>query len=202
MKQLKGYASARERTNFVGSSKLPVGAYVAKIKDVKYEEGQNGNSDMIRLAYDIVEGEYKGFFQKQFDENTNEDKKWKGKTTVYVPNDDGSEKDNWTQDAFARWTAAFEASNDGYKWDWQEKKWKGLLIGLIYGEVGTVIDGKEIVYTECRFPDSISRVREGKCKIPNLKKKNGYTGNGNTQPAPGSDSDFMTLPEGSEEVPF
>ena len=35
-----------------------------------------------------------------------------------------------------------------------------------------------------------------------LKKKNGYTGNGNTQPAPGSDSDFMTLPEGSEEVPF
>ena len=42
----------------------------------------------------------------------------------------------------------------------------------------------------------------GKCKTPALKKKNGYTGSGNTQPAPGSDSDFMTLPEGSEEVPF
>lgn len=201
MKQLKGYASARERANFTGSTQLPVGGYVAKIMDVKYEDGQNGNSDVIRIAFDIAEGEYKGFFQKQFDENTNEDKKWKGKTAIYVPNDDGSERDEWTQNAFARWTAAFENSNDGYKWDWQEKKWKGLLVGVIFGQVGTVIDGKEIVYNECRFPESAAKIREGKFKVPNLKKKNGYTGNG--QSGSGSDNTWMTLPAtGPEEVPF
>lgn len=201
MKKFNGYDEAREKANYSASSKLPVGGYVAKIKDVKYEEGQNGNSDMIKLAFDIAEGEYAGFFQKQFDENTQEDKKWKGKTTIYVPKDDGSEKDQWTQNAFARWTAAFENSNEGYKWDWQEKKWKGLLVGVLFGEVGTVIDGKEIIYTECRFPEAVSKIRDGSYKVPKMKAKNGYTGKGTTG---GSGSDgFVNIPDNiEEEVPF
>ena len=202
MKEFKGYASARERANYSSSAKLPVGGYVAKVKEVKYEDGQNGNSDMIRLAFDISEGEYKDFFKKQFEENTQEDKKWKGKTTIYVPLDDGSERDGWTQNAFARWTAAFEESNDGYKWDWDEKKWKNKTVGLIFGEVGTVIDGKEIVYTECRFPESAKKIREGNFKIPNLKKKNGFTGSAasaNTS----NPNEFVKIPEGiEEEIPF
>ena len=200
MKKFKGYEEARKNANFAGSSKLPVGGYVAKIQDVKYEEGKDGNSDRIMLAYDIEEGDYAGFFKKQYEENTNEDKKWKGKTAIYVPRDDGSEKDEWTQNTFAKWTAAFEESNDGYKWDWQEKKWKGLLIGVVYGEVGTVIDGKEIVYTECRFPVSVKKVRDNDCPVPRFKKNNGYTGNGAD---PKSANDFVSIPEGSEEeIPF
>lgn len=200
MKQFKGYDSAREKANFSGSSQLPVGGYVAKVIDVKYKEGENGNSDMIVVAFDIEEGEYKGFFKKQFEENTQEDKKWKGRATIYVPNDDGSEKDEWTRNAFARWTAAFENSNEGYHWDWQEKKWKGKLIGVVYGEVGTVIDGKNIKYNECRFPASVTDIREKKYKLPKFKAKKGYV---ESAPTITTEDGFMQVPESSdEEIPF
>ena len=200
MKKFSGYDAAREKANFSGSAKLPVGGYVVKIQDVRYEEGQNGNSDRIVLAYDIAEGEYQGFFKNQFEENTQEDKKWKGRTAIYVPKDDGSEKDEWTQNTFAKWTAAFENSNEGYHWDWQEKKWKNLLVGVIYGEVGTVIEGRNIVYTECRFPCSVTDVREKKYKIPKFKTKNGYT---DSAPAVSDPNEFMQIPEGTEqEIPF
>lgn len=200
MKKFSGYDAAREKANFSGSAKLPVGGYVVKIQDVRYEEGQNGNSDRIVLAYDIAEGEYQGFFKNQFEENTQEDKKWKGRTAIYIPKDDGSEKDEWTQNTFAKWTAAFENSNEGYHWDWQEKKWKNLLVGVVYGEVGTVIEGKNIKYTECRFPCSVTDVREKKYKIPKFKTKNGYT---EDAPSVTGSEDFMQLPEGKEQdIPF
>lgn len=200
MKKFKGYDAAREKANYTGSTQLPAGGYVAKVQDVRYEEGENGNSDRIVVAFDITEGEYRDFFKKQYEENTNEDRKWKGKATIYVPKDDGSEKDEWTQNAFAKWTAAFEDSNEGYKWDWQEKKWKGLTVGVIYGDVGTVIDGREIKYTECRFPASASAIRENKFKLPKFKAKNGYTGKSNNTT---SANDFVSIPEGvEEEIPF
>ena len=198
MKKFKGYDAAREKANYTGSAQLPAGGYVVKVQDVRYEDGKDGYSDRIIVAYDIAEGEYQGFFKKQFEENTQEDKKWKGKATIYVPNDDGSEKDEWTQNAFARWTAAFENSNEGYHWDWQEKKWKGLLIGVIYGEVGSNIDGKNVKYTECRFPASVTDVRENKVKIPGFKAKKGYTAEVTT-----NSEGFMNIPEGiAEEIPF
>lgn len=198
MKKFNGFDEAKENAKYSGSSQLPVGGYVAKVMDVKYIEGKDGNSDMINIAFDIEEGEYKGFFKKQFEENTQEDKKWKGKATIYVPNDDGSEKDGWTKNTFARWTNAFEDSNDKYHWDWDEKKWKGLLIGVIYGEVGTVIDGKSIKYNECRFPATVSQIREGNYKIPDIKKKKGYT-----DVKPASSDGFVNVPDvAAEEIPF
>ena len=198
MKQFKDFDKAKENAKFTGSAQLPVGGYVAKVMDVKYLDGKDGNSDMITIAFDIEEGEYKGFFKKQFDENTQEDKKWKGKATIYVPLDDGSEKDEWTKNAFARWINAFEDSNDKYRWDWDEKKWKGLLIGVIYGEVGTVIDGKNVKYNECRFPAAVESIRKGDFKIPGLKKKNGYS-----ETAAPKDNGFVNVPNVSEEeIPF
>ena len=200
MKIFKGYEEARKNANFKGSAKLPVGGYVVKIQDVRYEDGTNGNSDRIVLAYDIIEGEFKDFFKNQFEQNTNEDKKWKGKATIYVPKDDGSREDEWTQNAFANWTAAFEDSNEGYKWDWQEKKWKGLTVGVVYGEVGTVIDGKEIVYTECRWPASVQQIHDKTFTVPRFKAKNGYTGKKNDDD---SAKDFVSIPAGvEEEIPF
>lgn len=201
MKQFKGFDEAKEKAKYTGSAQLPVGGYVAKIIDVKYEDGKDGNSDKITVAFDIDEGDYKGFFKKQFEENTQEDKKWKGKAVIYVPSDDGSEKDEWTKNSFARWTNAFEDSNAKYHWDWDEKKWKGLYIGVIYGEVGTVIDGKHIKYNECRFPASIDTIRKGEYKIPTLKKKNGFS-EASINASSGT-PDFMNIPDvAAEEIPF
>ena len=204
MKAFNDFDKAKENAKYKGSMQLPVGGYEAKIKEVRFQEGKDGNSDMIVLAFDITAGEYKDFFKKKFDEDTSEDKKWKGKATIYCPKDDGSEQDEWTKNAFARWTNALEESNNGYVWDWDEKKWKGKNIGLIYGETGTVIDGKPITYTEVRFPESIQNIKDGNFKIPKFKSRKGYDEAvaSAAQSKPNSDG-FMNVPESiDEDLPF
>ena len=203
MKAFNGYEQAAEAARHTGSERLPAGAYVCEIKNVKYENGENGYSDHIDVLFDIVEGDQKDFFRKQYDANTSEDKKWKGRTSIYVPKDDGSEKDTWTKNAFAKWVNGFEDSNNGYKWDWHEEKWKGLKIGIVFGDTGTVLDdGKEIVYTEARFACSVDVVRSGNAPKAKFKAKNGYTGNdaSNTSDSKTSDNTFVVSAD--EEIPF
>ena len=202
MKPFSGFEDAQKNARYVGSARLPKGGYVCTILGVKYEKGENGNSDYLRVQFDVAEGDLKGFFQSQYEANKNEDKKYKGQTMVYLPKDDGSEKDGWTKNSFARWTNALEDSNDGYKWDWDEKKWKNKLIGLVFGETGTVIDGKEVVYTDCRYPVSVKEIREGTFKEAPFKSKNDY--GGAKAPATGSsETDFMNIPNDiQEELPF
>ena len=201
MQQFKGYDEAKQSAQAAGgSSKLPKGAYVCKVLGVKATEAVDGRSGFIQIQFDIAEGEYKGFFKKQYDENTREDKKYKGKATIYLPKDDGSEQDGWTKTAFARWTNAFEESNNGYSWDWDEKKWKDKLIGIVFGETGTNINGKDIVYVEAHYPVATSKVAEISPDSIKFKKKKGY-GEGSTQAA-GNDG-FMNVPDtDDEEFPF
>lgn len=201
MKQFTGFEQAQENARHTGSSQLPVGAYKAKILGVKYEQGQNGGSDRILIQYDITEGEYKDFFRTQYDNNSSEDKKWKGKATIYVPTEDGSEKDGWTKNTFAKWTNALEDSNTGYRWDWDESKWKGLAIGVMIAETWTGIDGKPIKYTEVRYPLAIGEVKPD-IKVPNPKIKDSY--NQALKESNNSSADgFVNVPEGiADEIPF
>lgn len=202
MKAFNGFSEAQESAKNMGGGRLPIGAYVCQIKNVQYVAGENGNSDRIDILFDIAEGEQKNFFKTQYDSNTSEDKKWKGRKSIYVPMDDGSERDGWTKNSFAKWVNGFEDSNPGYKWDWKEDKWKGLKVGIVFGETGTVIDGKEILYTEPRFAVDIKSVKDGSAPKAKFVAKKGYTGKQKTTDST-SGSDFMTIPEGSaEEIPF
>lgn len=202
MKQFNGFDSAQENAKHFGGEKLPTGAYVCQIKNVRYINGENGNSDAIEILFDITEGDYKDFFKKQYDSNTAEDKKWKGRKFIYVPKDDGTEKDEWTKNTFAKWVNAFEDSNDGYKWDWKENKWKNLTVGIVFGETGTVINGKEVVYTEPRFACDVKKVRSGNAPKTKFVAKNGYTGNGSTAAEFASASDGFLQIDHDEEIPF
>lgn len=198
MKKFNNYDDAKKQAQSSGSMKLPAGAYVCKVMGVRYEEGTDGYSDKLILQFDISEGEQKDFFKKQYEANTNEDKKWKGSVRIYVPNDDGSEKDGWTKRTFAGWIDAIEKSNDGYSWGWDEKTLKNKILGIVFGETGTVIDGRNVVYTEARFGVSADKVRSGNAPTAKFKVKNGYS----TAPATSKD-DFMSIPEGvEEEIPF
>ena len=204
MKKFGGFDAAKEAAKYSGSERLPVGAYACEIKNVQYVTGEDGNSDRIDILFDIAEGEQKDFFKKQYDANQNEDKKWKGRKSIYIPKDDGTEKDEWTKNTFAKWVNGFEDSNEGYKWDWKEDKWKGLKIGIVFGETGTVIEGREILYTEPRFATSVSKVRDGSAPKAKFIAKNGYTGTKpNNSDASDANDGFMKIPAGKdEEIPF
>lgn len=201
MNKFKGYDKAKEQAQKQGSAKLPAGAYVCKIMSVKYEKSTDDRSDLLLLQIDIHEGDYKSFFFKKYEDDTSEDKKWKGMIRVYVPTDDGSEKDDWTKRNFAGWIDAIEKSNPGYLWDWDENKLKGKLIGVVFGETGTVIDGRQITYTEPRFGVDIVKVRDGSAPKAKFKEKNGYSA---TTKEPTVDANgFMQIPDGVEdEIPF
>ena len=64
MKKFSNYDDAKKAAQNTGGAKLPAGAYVCKIMGVRYEEGQDGKSDVLVLQFDITEGEQKDFFKK------------------------------------------------------------------------------------------------------------------------------------------
>lgn len=204
MKQFKGYDEAKKAAQFSGG-RLPEGAYICEILEVKYiESTDKSKSDIIEILFDIVDGEQKGFFKTQYVNSSDENRKWKGRTRIFVPMDDGSEKDNWTKNAFAKWTDALEQSNDGYIWDWREAMWKGKKIGIVFGSTGTVLDdGKEIVYTEARFPVSTELVKSGKAPKAKFKAKNGYIGDtAASAPKVTGNESWMQVDEDMDGLPF
>lgn len=193
MKPFEGYKEATETVKNAGGAKLPKGGYKGVILGVKHDEANN----VLIVQFDITEGEYKDFFKKQFDANTSENKKYKGQTRIYLPKDDGSESDTWTKNTFARWTTSLEESNKGYVWDWDETKWKGKKIGLVFGETGTNIEGKNVVYTELHYPVAIDKVKDVKPEKIKFKAKKGYKADAN------GSSDFVNVsPSDEAELPF
>lgn len=203
MKKWAGYESTKAYTE---NERLPVGGYVLKIVNVRLEEGKNGNSDVLVFAFEIAEGEHAGFFQRNFDAQTQEDKKWKGTYRLYTPKDDGSEQDGWTKRRFKTVMEAFEASNPGYHFDWDERKFKGKIIGAVFNNKEYEFNGRRGFFTNCYGLMDAQRIRDGKFKVPAdtlLKNGSGLAGGG--YPAgstPGADG-FMNIPDGiDEELPF
>lgn len=168
MKQLKGYSEAKVISG--GFPQLPKGGYVAKIMDCK-EESKNGYS-WLAFSFDIAEGDHKGHFAEQYRSNTNEDKKWRGTYNAFIP-DEGSQYYEDNLNRFKTMMANIEDSNEGYHWDWDEKKLKGKMCGVLFGEKEfETVNGDVIILTECRGIRSVGCIREGKYKIPTLKTLN------------------------------
>lgn len=196
MKRFNDYETTK---SFRSLPKLPVGAYPIKIQKIRYEEGANGKSDRIVLKFDIIEGEFKDFFKQNYEAQTSEDKKWKGTFQIWCPIDDGSENDGRTKSRFVTIMEDIEASNSGFKWDWDENKLEGKLVGGVFGEINTIIDGKPITYVAMRQTVSIDNLKNGNFKIPTPYNKSGASGS-----APASTSSgFVNVPDGAkEEIPF
>ena len=119
-----------EVQEFSDRQKLPLGAYVCKVKQAKVVDSNYGSQ--LAILFDITEGEYAGFFQKDYASNTAQDKKWRGLLRVWLPKDDGSDNDEMTKRSFKGMTTAFEKSNPGYQWDWNENSLVGKTVGILF----------------------------------------------------------------------
>lgn len=198
MKKFKDYD---ETQSYSESAKLPVGGYIMKVQNVRLEEGTNGNSDRLILMVDVNEGEYKGFYKKQYDSQTSEDKKWKGTFQIYCPKDDGSERDQWTKRRFKTIMEHIEESNPGYAWNWDENTLKGKLFGALVGEINTEIDGKDITYNAIRYTTTVENIKKGNFRIPDPYTKGGAAAT--KKPTSSGNDGFTNIPEGlDEEIPF
>lgn len=198
MKRLNGYEKAQAYTN---PERLPIGGYVLRIMNVKYQENTWG--DQILLSFDIEEGEQKGFFANNYRSQASEDKKWKGTYRLKVPKDDGSDQDEWAMRRFKTVITNFEESNPGYHWNWDEQTLKGKLIGGLFNNKEYSLNGRHGFFTNCHSLVTVEKIRSGKFDIPadTLLKENDNNGYpaGSTPAGDG----FMNIPDGVDnELPF
>ena len=198
MEPLKGYEKAQAYTE---QERLPVGGYVLKILDAK--EQVNDWGKVLIISFDIEEGEHKGFFAANYKAQTGEDKKWKGTYRLRVPKDDGSEQDEWAMRRFKTVITAFEDSNSGYHWNWDEQTLKGKTIGGLFNNKEYAFNGRHGFYTNCHSLINVEKIRTGKFTVPDdtLLKNTGSAGSA-SQPAVDSDG-LISIPDGiDEELPF
>lgn len=175
---------------------LPKGGYVLKIMGA--EVCENSKGQYVKISCDVAEGEYKDFYANEYRNQQSEDKKWHCNYLLNVPLDDGTEQDGWTKRRFKTVIEALEESNSGYHFDWDEKKFKGKLIGGLFNEREYEKDGNVRRATNLAQLCTVEKIRSGNYKIPADKLLNS---NGSTSAA--ASDGFMNIPDGiDEELPF
>lgn len=191
IKQFGDYATTEAYGDY---ATLPKGGYVLKIMGVSQKTNSLGA--YLQIGMDIAEGEYKDFFAEQYKNDTRSEKKWGCNFLLSIPKDDGSEKDGWTKRSFKTFTTALEESNNGYHFDWDENKFKGLLIGGLFNEREyNKNDGSIGKSTNLAKVCAAEKIRKGDYKLPDDKLIERTAAN--------SDMGFVNVPEGTnEELPF
>jgi hypothetical protein len=193
-----------EVKEFTDRPKLPLDAYVCKVKKAVLQSTDYG--DQLCVLFDIIEGQYKGYFDSDFKASQLQDKKWKGVLRQWLPKDDGSDKDEWTKSSFKGMVTAFEKSNPGYQFDWNEASLVGKAVGIVFRNEEWEYDGKTGWAVRPFKAISTDSVRSGDFTLPKdkpLKKKmdsdysNSYSNNsGNDYPG------FVDLEDDDGELPF
>ena len=156
---------------FEGGASIEPGGYELRIIGAKVE--QFTNCEIMKVAFDIINHEqYAGYYSARFKaaKDQNPDAKWGGVFDVFIPKDDGSEKDGYTKQAFKRFITAVEKSNDGFVWNWDEGSLKGKVFGGVFGrEEFMSKEGEKKFSVKCRFARSIESIRTGDYTLPKDK---------------------------------
>lgn len=191
MEKISGYETAQALTGEF--ERLKPGGYICKIIAAKEEINKKGNK-MLKVALDIDEGEYKGFFMKRFEELRKEQKepnqeiKYPNAATYYQMLE-GNDK---ALGFFKGFITSLEASNPNFKWDWDEKKLVGLKCGAIFVEEEYErTDGSIGISCKVRFIRTVKCIQDGNFEVPELKKL----------PARGDAAEFSGAAD-NDDLPF
>lgn len=175
----------------------PVGAYIGQILNVKVEPSFDKTHDQLVLMLDITEGEYTGRYLEQYNDAKERfpDTKYKGTFRITVPEEDDGEDKAWIRRVFESSLWAVEQSNDGYAWDWDEKKLKNKKVGFSVRKRFYTYNGKDRETTEIGRLESIKEVKDGKVKPMNARDNRTAT---TDEPDNGGATDVT----GTVDVPF
>ncbi len=169
MEKLDNYDAAQALTGEYEA--LKPGGYICKIVSAK-EAVSSTNKKMLVLAIDIAEGEHKGFFTRRYDElrksNNDPSKEVKYPSGgIYRQMLEGEKAAGYLKGLMT----SLEASNPGFKWDWDEKKLVGLKCGAIFGEEEYLkLDNSVGISCKVKFIRTTKCIEDGNFRIPELKK--------------------------------
>lgn len=182
---MKHYENYEKAEAFTGDYEtLEPGGYICKILQVKAEDKDYGT--LLRIGFDIVEGEHKDYFKRLLDKKkvTNPDAKWAGMYYQTIKSDDLR--------YFKGFITAIENSNSGYKWNWDEATLKGKVFGGVFGEEEYKWnDGKTHTSVKCRFVRTVEDIKSGKFSIPEKKLSGGNDGHVSSSDPIGEDDDLL-----------
>ena len=134
---------------------LPIGAYECVIKDARVNKNPESGKETFKVSIDIASGEYKDYFQKRYDNNTNTDKKWDNNAVRYL----AFQGENVAY--FKGFITCVENSNVGYTWDWDETKLKNKKIcGVFQYEEYEKQDGSKVVKVRLNKFRSLEKIKD------------------------------------------
>lgn len=149
---------------------LKPGGYVLQIKAAREETSRNGNP-MLVIAFDIAEGEFKGYYNDLFAKNTAADRKWPngGIHRIMLPVDNGTDEDNKQMSKLKGFVNAVAESNRNYNPNeyWNIEQLKGKLVGgLFRREEYENQKGERKWTTKLAWPCSVPRIKSGDFEVP------------------------------------
>lgn len=195
MKKPEGYDEAQVINGEY--EKLEAGGYICKIINAKEEESKNGNK-MLVIAFDIVEGEHKDFYQRRYEQ-------------AKKANNDPNNLVKWPNNGIYRIVlhkestaglmrgvmTSLEESNAGFKFDWDkkenEKDLKDKKFGGVFAEEEyEKMDGSIGTTVKLKWFRSVKSIEDGNYEIPEKKKlarnENAF---GDFQTTAGNDDDDL-----------
>lgn len=173
----------REAEAYSGGSKpekLPTGGYVLKIIGCKITKTNSGFPKLV-FAFDIVEGEYAGYFAKRLEyaREFDAEAKTKGVFDLFLP-----QKGNGTPEETKKYKrslnslkGAVTAINESNPYSppiniesaIDINVFVGKLVGGVFGDVEWQMDGRSGMTTKCRWFTSAEKIRKGEFEIPDPK---------------------------------
>lgn len=156
MKKIEDWNKIDENGNF---KLLPPGAYVVEITGII----DHPDKEWLEIYFDIAEGEHTKYFTNLLAKTNGVDKSrtlrsYSTKAMKF----------------FKRFITSIERSNEGFVWDWDEKKLVGKKLVAVYGEeeyIHTNDDGIKEMRTSCKVVDwhSTKALKEGTIVLPQKK---------------------------------
>ncbi len=149
--------------------KLPAGAYVAQIVSAVLTESQK-HEPMLEIRLEIAEGDYKGLFSSMVQTPGT----WPGSGTyrLTLPTDPNAAPDDWRLRRLKGLITSVTESNNGFRWNEDERTLRGRFVGVLYREEEFVgqQDGQIHTTTKPYVFCSVGTVRAGNIAIPAPKR--------------------------------
>ena len=188
MNKPAGYDEAQVLGEF---TPINLGGHKLVIMKVEEITASNGNQ-YIKVSFDTAKDDVQpNYYSNAYKNNTMDNKKWSGVTTVFPTDRDGK-----TSKSFKTFCTAVEHSNSGFKMVWGDQfcnALKGKAVGGVFGEEeyvgndGTIKTARKLFWFR-----GIDKVMNA--EIPAKRT---------VEPQPASNDGFMNIPDSIDnELPF
>lgn len=180
-----------------------VGGHHGKLMKLEESMTRTGK-DMVIVAFDFAQNDSQpGYMAEEFRNDIRPDKKWPraGRQYIVVTDDNGN-----CSRSFKSFISAVEKSNPGFQVQWGDNfgaQFKGLKVGLVFGEVENEYNGKRNMRTELRWFCEDGKADSAKVPEPRYLPNDNVTQAAPVQTQANTIAGFVNVSDvDMEEIPF